>query len=87
LGSRTTPFTERYILAAAAAAADVVLALAGWSVSLGGRGCCRLVAEAATLELLWLLDISWLLGIGGLLHLSVPHWSGLVNSCSVKEPS
>ena len=42
LGSRTTPFTDRYILAAAAAAA------AGWSLSAeGGRGC---KAAAATLE-------------------------------------
>ena len=48
LGSRTTPFTDRYILAAAAAAPA-----AGWSLSVGGGMGCN--AAAATLEELWLL--------------------------------
>ena len=64
LGSRTTPFTDRYILAAAAAAA------AGWSLSEGGSGC---KAAAATLEELWLLGNRQLVGTGGFDHLRGPH--------------
>ena len=77
LGSRTTPFTDRYILAA------VPAAVAGWSFSAeGGRGC-----KAATLEELWLLGNRQLVGTGGLDHLRAPHSCGLVNSWLVKEES
>ena len=79
LGSRTTPFTDRYILAA------VPAAVAGWSLSAeGGRGC---KAAAATLEELWLLGNRQLVGTGGLDHLRGPHSWGLVNSWLVKEES